>query len=53
MPRVYPDHLHIYVFSQVKEQLAGQMIDILNPGKVSKWKVKNIHKCDMFSLQVW
>ena len=26
-------------FFQVKEQLAGQMIDILNPGKVSKWKV--------------
>jgi len=23
---------------EVKEQLAGQMIDILNPGKVSKWK---------------
>ena len=24
----------------MKEQLAGQMIDILNPGKVSKWKVR-------------
>ena len=42
MPCVYPDNLNICVFSQVKEQLAGQMIDILNPGKVSKWKVNNI-----------
>jgi len=36
---------------EVKEQLAGQMIDILNPGKVSKWKgdlvperLKNLEK---------
>ena len=24
----------------MKAQLTGQMIDILNPGKVSKWKVR-------------
>ena len=30
----------LLLFFQVKEQLAGQMIDILNPGKVSKWKVR-------------
>ena len=32
----------LLLFFQVKEQLAGQMIDILNPGKVSKWKVRKL-----------
>ena len=32
----------------MKEQLAGQMIDILNPGKVSKWKVRQLTQLMLF-----